>query len=272
VAELLGEQWMRILLALVVGFTSIFVVGHVSGFIVRLIVRPPRWLEIETFRPPGEDTRFVRRLTTLERFTARAYTSVAVVGMAIFIMYVLDLRLYGILAGAGIVGIAVAFGAQALIRDALSGLFILIENPYDIGDFIRLNMIEGEVVGISLRHTTLLGDDGSVHTIPNGAITLTSNYTRDATAHTLVLRVASSVTYERLAAVVDEVAQRMATVPEIADRLVDGPRAGGIVSFRSDSYEVEVRTRLHRSVRRTWPPMLNRQLQQALRDAEIEVL
>ncbi len=272
VSELPDDWWLRIALALVVGGGSVVVVRLLSGSLVRLLMRPPRWLERDAFSPPSEDARFVRRLRTLERFAARAYTTVAIVAVLVFIMYTLNLRLYGILAGAGIVGIAVAFGAQALIRDAIAGILILIENPYDVGDYIRLNLVEGEVVAISLRHTTLVGDEGTVHTVPNGVITLTTNYTRDAVSHSLMLRVSSVTPYEHVARAVDGVAERMALAPELGERIVDGPRVRGVVSFRSDSYEVEVRTRIHRSLRRTWPLTLNRQLQEALSSAGIEVL
>lgn len=270
--EVLGETWVRLIIVLVVGITSILLVHRLSGSLVRLLVRPPRWLDIESIRPAQEDTRFIRRLTTLERFTARAYTTIAITAMVLYLMYLLDLRLYGILAGAGILGIAVAFGAQTLIRDAISGIFILIENPYDIGDFVRLNAVEGEVAAISLRHTTLLADDGSTHTIPNGAITLTTNFTRDAAGHSLVLRLAASVPQERVMQVLEEVERRLAEAPEVGPRLQDGPRVGGVVSFRSDSYEIEIRSHVHRSLRRTWPVILNRQLQRAFAEAGIEVL
>ena len=61
------------------------------------------------------------------------------------------------------------------MRDAIAGVFLLLEDHYDIGDRVRLNNVEGRVIGLSLRRTTLEGDDGAVHTIPNGAIAVTTN-------------------------------------------------------------------------------------------------
>lgn len=83
-----------------------------------------------------------------------------------------------LLASAGVIGLAVGFGTQTFVRDAIAGLFLFIEAHYDIGDQVRLNGIEGQVSSVSLRRTTLEGPDGAVHTIPNGAITLTTNLSR----------------------------------------------------------------------------------------------
>jgi len=76
---------------------------------------------------------------------------------------------------AGIIGLAIGFGAQTLVKDAIAGLFLLLESHYDIGDRVKLSGVEGEVIALSLRRTTLWSDDGAVHTIPNGSITVTSN-------------------------------------------------------------------------------------------------
>ena len=71
--------------------------------------------------------------------------------------------------------LAVGFGAQTLVKDAIAGVFLLLESHYDIGDRVKLGGVEGEVIALSLRRTTLQSDDGAVHTIPNGSISVTSN-------------------------------------------------------------------------------------------------
>lgn len=78
-----------------------------------------------------------------------------------------------ILASAGVVGLAVSFGAQALIKDVFAGLFILIEDQYREGDFVRLDEFEGRVLNITLRKTVLESESGKHH-IPNGAIKVVS--------------------------------------------------------------------------------------------------
>jgi moderate conductance mechanosensitive channel len=273
IREWLEPSWVRIVVAVVLTWAAIFLVRWGSGRLVRLVMQPSLVLLREVDEPRSQvETRFVRRVGTLERFVTRAFGTVAVVALALYVLYVLNVQLYGLIAGAGIAGIAVAFGAQTLVRDALSGIFLLIENPYDVGDFVRLNAIEGEVTAISLRRTILIGDDGTEHTVPNGAIVQTTNFSRDSVQHSLVVRVAADVPYERIVEVVDGVAQTFATAPEVADRVIEGPRVRGIVAFRSDSYDVEIRTRLHRGLRRQWPVTLNRQLMQACAANDVRVL
>jgi moderate conductance mechanosensitive channel len=93
------------------------------------------------------------------------------------------LNLFGIdigpaIAGLGVVGIAVGFGAQTLMRDWLAGIFIVLENQYSQGDVVRIAGVDGVVEDFSLRRTTLRDLDGTVHTVPNGQITVASNMTR----------------------------------------------------------------------------------------------
>ncbi|MFC1855478.1 mechanosensitive ion channel family protein [Thermodesulfobacteriota bacterium] len=75
-----------------------------------------------------------------------------------------------ILASAGVIGLAVGFGAQTLVKDFVSGLFILIENQYGIGDRVKIGSAEGEVIKISMRSTVIKDDDGNNHYISNGSI------------------------------------------------------------------------------------------------------
>lgn len=118
-----------------------------------------------------------RRIQTIGRLVVRIAGSViAIVGV------LMALRLFGIdigpaVAGLGVVGIAVGFGAQTLVRDWLTGIFIVLENQYSAGDVIRIAGVEGVVEDFSLRRTTLRDLDGTVHIVPNGQILVTSNLT-----------------------------------------------------------------------------------------------
>jgi small-conductance mechanosensitive channel len=118
-----------------------------------------------------------RRVRTIGRLLVRVSSAVIVV---IGVLMALDL--FGIdigpaVAGLGIVGIAVGFGAQTLIRDWLAGVFVVLENQYSAGDLVRIAGVEGTVVDFSLRRTALRDADGTVHTVPNGQITVASNLT-----------------------------------------------------------------------------------------------
>ena len=96
----------------------------------------------------------------------------------VMILGELNLNIGPAVAGLGIVGIAVGFGAQSLVRDYLTGSLILLENQFGKGDVVTIAEVTGTVEDFSLRRTTLRDLDGVVHTVPNGEITVASNRTR----------------------------------------------------------------------------------------------
>jgi len=83
-----------------------------------------------------------------------------------------------ILTGAGIMGLAVGFGAQSLVKDAINGFFILLENQFNVGDYVKISGFEGKVVTMSLRNTVLKTDRGVTHNIPNSKIDVVTKYTK----------------------------------------------------------------------------------------------
>ncbi len=119
------------------------------------------------------------------------------------------LRAFGLdigpaVAGLGVVGVAVGFGAQHLVRDYLNGALILIENQFSKGDVIRAAGVAGTVEDFSLRRTTLRDLDGVVHTVPNGEITVASNLTRVWSRINLDVIVAYGTDIDKATEVVDE--------------------------------------------------------------------
>lgn len=124
------------------------------------------------------DTRKEKQAETLGQIILA--TGNAVIYMIILLM-ILDLFMIDItpiLAGAGIIGLAVGFGAQTLVKDLVSGLFILLENRYSIGDLVKLGDFEGEVVKITMRSTVLKNTEGKVFYIANGHISKVENHSQ----------------------------------------------------------------------------------------------
>ncbi len=121
----------------------------------------------------------IQRENTLIRIFNKTIEVVIVLIALLMILKEGGLDIGPMLAGAGIVGIAVGFGGQYLIRDVISGLFIILENQYRIGDVITINGKGGSVEDISLRKTTLRDLDGTVHHIPHGEIKIVSNQSKD---------------------------------------------------------------------------------------------
>ena len=128
------------------------------------------------------------------------------------------------IAGLGIAGIAIGLGTQSLVRDYLNGALILIENQFAKGDVVRIAGVSGKVEDFTLRRTTLRDQDGTVHTVPNGEITVASNLTRVWARVNQDLQVVYGTDIEKATAVVDGVGQRLAEDSDWGPRILEAPR------------------------------------------------
>jgi small conductance mechanosensitive channel len=97
----------------------------------------------------------------------------------VMILSTWEVNILPILTGAGIVGLAIGFGSQTLVKDVVTGFFILLENQYNVGDFIKIGDAQGKVARMNLRTTILKDEDGTTHIIPNSAIIRVTKYTEE---------------------------------------------------------------------------------------------
>ncbi len=120
-----------------------------------------------------------QRVTTLIFLgdSALRYTVLFVAGLSVLGQFDIDLR--PVLAGAGVLGLAIGFGAQNLVRDVISGFFIIMEGQYAVGDLVEINGVFGRVEWVGLRTTRLRQPDGQLRHLPNGSISTANNYTED---------------------------------------------------------------------------------------------
>jgi small conductance mechanosensitive channel len=119
-----------------------------------------------------------RRVTTLGQLLTKIAAAIIVIVATLMVLKAFNVDIGPAIAGLGIAGLAVGFGAQALIKDWLSGIFIVAENQFNAGERVRLAGVEGEVEDFSLRRTVLRDADGTVHHVPNGTIIVASNLSR----------------------------------------------------------------------------------------------
>src|SRR5271157_745096 len=146
---------------------------------------------------------------------------------AMQILPLLGINIGPLLASAGIVGLAIGFGAQALVRDFINGFLILVENQYDIGDTVRIAGVQGVVEIMTLRRTVLRDADGTVHTVPSSDIHVVSNLTRDWTQVRLQVSVSYAADSDRVIAVLKQVGEEMASDPNFASMIVATPEVPG---------------------------------------------
>lgn len=133
-----------------------------------------------------------------------------------------------LLAGVGVLGLAVSFGAQNLVRDIISGFFILFENQYDLGDVVEINGVAGAVEKMTLRVVTVRDLQGVLHTIPNGTIQVVSNKTSGWSRAVLDIGVAYGEEIDRVISVLTELAAEFAVEGPWPARLLRPPEVLGV--------------------------------------------
>jgi small-conductance mechanosensitive channel len=144
------------------------------------------------------------------------------------ILSFLGLNLAPLLASAGIAGLAIGFGAQTLVKDVINGFFILLENQYDVGDVVRIAGVKGTVENMSLRHTTLRDDDGTIHIVPNSAILIVSNTTRDWSQFTLKIVVSYSEPSDRIVNLLQQIGKDIRNDPQYVNDIMADIQVPGI--------------------------------------------
>ncbi len=134
----------------------------------------------QLLQEPAEDVK--RRAETISTALRNTVIVFVFVTSAFMILAEVGINITPLLTGAGIIGVALGFGAQSLVRDVIKGFFILLENQYSRGDLITIAGVSGIVDDITLRRTVIHDDRGVVHYIPNGEITVASNRTNEVPA------------------------------------------------------------------------------------------
>jgi small conductance mechanosensitive channel len=165
-----------------------------------------------------------KRMTTLDGLLGSVLQFFILVIAGLMVLGQLGIDIGPAVAGLGVVGIAVGFGAQSMVRDYLNGAFILIENQFAKGDVVRIGGVSGTVEDFTLRRTTLRDIDGIVHTVPNGEIKVASNLTRVWARINQDVTVAYGTDMDKAIAVVDAVGRDMAADPAWARRVMEAPR------------------------------------------------
>ncbi len=144
------------------------------------------------------------------------------------ILQVVNINIGPLLASAGVAGLAIGFGAQTLVKDVITGFFILMENQYDVGDVIKVAGVTGTVEHMTLRRTVLRDADGSLHTVPNSQISLVSNLTRDWTQTSLHVSTSYEEDSDKVIALLKEVGQEVRNDALYKEDIVADPEVPGI--------------------------------------------
>jgi small conductance mechanosensitive channel len=181
-----------------------------------------------------------KRIDTLDELGSNVIRAFVVMIAFIMILGALTLDIGPAVAGLGVVGIAVGFGAQSLVRDYLNGALILIENQYSKGDVVSIAGVSGAVEDFSLRRTTLRDLDGIVHTVPNGEVKVASNRTRTWARINQNVTVAFGTDIDKAIEVVEELGKQMAADPIWKRRILEPPRVERVESIEERGITLKI--------------------------------
>lgn len=212
-----------------------------------------------------------KRMDTLDGLASSVLRFFILIIAALMIMDRLDLNIGPAIAGIGIVGVAVGFGAQHLVSDYLNGALILVENQFGKGDVVRIAGVAGTVEDFSLRRTTLRDIEGTVHTVPNGQITVASNLTRTWARINQDVQVVYGTDIEKAISVVNDVGQFLAADPDWRRRILEAPKVERVEAFGEYGVTLKILGTVRASQQWAAAGELRKRLLVAFREHGIEI-
>jgi moderate conductance mechanosensitive channel len=231
------EIGFRVLLVLVAAFIAFLAVRTGIRVGVRQLLDRSSTESGADVLPPAE---LERRVTTIGRLLVRVASGLLAVIATLMILNLFGIDIAPAIAGLGVAGIAVGLGAQTLVRDWLAGIFIVLENQYSQGDVIRIAGVDGVVEDFSLRRTTLRDLDGTVHTVPNGQITVASNMTRLWARVNLDVGVAYDTNIDRAVEIINRVGDELHAEEEWGARMLEAPKVMRVNALADSAVTLKV--------------------------------
>lgn len=229
-----GIRWLltsgaRMLLILFGAWLLIRVIRAVTTRLIRLV-------QVDDPLRKGE---LEKRAETLANILRTVGNTVVVIVALMMALRELGVDITPIVAGAGVVGLAVGFGAQSLIKDVISGFFILLENQFGVGDVIKAGGVAGLVERMNLRVTVLRDIDGAVHFIPNSEIKEVSNLTKEWSRVALDVGVAYREDIDQVIHTLKEIGQGLSRDEVFGPLVLEEPAVLGVERF--DDSQVTIR-------------------------------
>jgi len=217
----------------------------------------------------------LQRATTLTH--ALSATTIVVIWTlaTLLILGELNVNLAPLLASAGVVGVALGFGAQSVVRDTLSGFLILLENQYGVGDVVEMqttaNPVSGRIEALTLRVTSLRAFDGTLHIVPNGNIQVVSNKSKGWARAIVDVRVGYDQDVNEVRDVLDDLFDELRRDRSLQDWVRDGPSVLGIERMADIAQEIRITAETRPSKRLDVERLLRERIQRRLSERGIRV-
>ncbi len=222
----------RTLLILFVAFVGVTLLRRLVDPVLRIAIREQMHDE------PELEVR--KRIDTLSHVIYRSVLVLVVVMVVVTILPQFGLDAAPLIAGLGLVGLAIGFGAQNLVKDVINGVFILVENQYAQGDVVNIAGTSGLVEDINLRRTVLRDLDGTVHFVPHSQILVASNLTKGYSRVNLNIRIAYEADVDHAIQVINRVGLEMSQEPEYEGRIKDPPHVLRVDALTDSAVELKI--------------------------------
>ncbi len=181
------------------------------------------------------------RLATLLPLFRGAILAVVVVTIVLIVLMELGINVSPLFAGAGVVGLAVGFGSQTLVRDIFSGAFFLLDDAFRKGEYIDIGDVKGTVEKISVRSFQLRHHLGALNTIPFGEIKVLTNYSRDWVIMKLPLRVTYDTDVEKVRKLIKKLGQQLLSDPVIGENFIQPLKSQGVIEMQDSAMIIRVK-------------------------------
>jgi small conductance mechanosensitive channel len=233
--------------------SGIKIVGILIGLVI--LSQMSRWIAkwMEKFvyeKDPLQASEARKRAHTLGNILRHAFLIIITFVAVLMILGELEIQLGPLLATAGIGALAIGFGAQSLVKDVISGFFIILENQYRIGDVIEVAGVSGLVESVSLRKTVLRDLQGKVHTIPNGEIKVVSNFSKEWSRSVLDLGISYRDDIDQIVDLLIQIGKEMGSEEPYKSAILEPLQVLGVEKF--DESQMVIRMMVKTAPLKQW--------------------
>jgi len=237
IIETAGDRAGDFLTNLPVLTTRLLMAG-LAIFLGVILVRIGRRMIASIVRMRGQKSmQSVHQISTLKSLVTSIFNYIMYFIIATIVLSIFGINVTSLLAVAGVGGIAIGFGAQTLVKDIISGMFIWMEGSISVGDVVTINDLSGVVESIAIRTTVVRDYNGNIYVIPNGDIRTITNMSRDFKRAIVDIRCPYEVEQARIVSILEEEMEKAST--EI-DGLTSVPEVMSILSFDSEAVMVRI--------------------------------
>lgn len=229
------EAGLHVLFILLLAWAATVLVRRLSAAIERYAISKTK------HRADAQALEVEKNVRTVQLVVSRALTFLIWAAGALAALKRIGIDTTPILTGAGVVGLAVGFGAQTLIKDVIAGLFLLIENQIRVGDTATINTVTGSVAEVNLRTTVLRAENGALHYFPNGSITALANLSIEYSIYVLELVVAPETSVSRVVELVQQTGETLRSEAPFSQTMLAPVEVQGVDKFLDIGYSIRIR-------------------------------